>query len=76
MINVINNKRFSTKFNVNLKFIEILRTENETLKSQNDNYKKIIGKALNKINNMFEVGDEFKIIDDLLELSELLKDFK
>ena len=59
-----------------LKFIEILRTENETLKRQNDNYKKIIGKALNKINNMFEVGDEFKIIDDLLELSELLKDFK
>ena len=59
-----------------LKFIEILRTENETLKSQNDNYKKIIGKALNKINNMFEVGDEFKIIDDLLELSEILKDFK
>ena len=59
-----------------LKFIEILRTENETLKRQNDNYKKIIGKALNKINNMFEVGDEFKIIDDLLELSKILKDFK
>jgi hypothetical protein len=59
-----------------LKFIEILRTENETLKSQNDNYKKIIGKALNKINNMFEVGDEFNIIDDLLELSKILKDFK
>ena len=59
-----------------LKFIEILRTENETLKRQNDNYKKIIGKALNKINNMVEVGDEFKIIDDLLELSEILKDFK
>ena len=59
-----------------LKFIEILRTENETLKSQNDNYKKIIGKALDKINNMFEVGDEFKIIDDLLELSKILKDFK
>lgn len=59
-----------------LKFIEILRTENETLKSQNDNYKKIIGKALNKINNMFDVGDEFQIIDDLLELSKILKDFK
>ena len=59
-----------------LKFIEMLRTENETLKSQNDNYKKIISKALDKINNMFEVGDEFKIIDDLLELSEILKDFK
>lgn len=59
-----------------LKFIEILRTENETLKSQNDNYKKIISKALNKINNMFEVGDEFNIIDDLLELSKILKDFK
>ena len=59
-----------------LKFIEMLRTENDILKSQNDNYKKIIGKALNKINNMFEVGDEFKIIDDLLELSKILKDFK
>lgn len=59
-----------------LKFIEMLRTENDILKSQNDNYKKIISKALNKINNMFEVGDEFKIIDDLLELSKILKDFK
>lgn len=59
-----------------LKFIEMLRTENETLKSQNDNYKKIISKALDKINNMFEVGDEFKIIDDLLELSKILKYFK
>lgn len=59
-----------------LKFIEMLRTENDILKSQNDNYKKIISKALDKINNMFEVGNEFKIIDDLLELSEILKDFK
>lgn len=56
-----------------LKFIEKLRTENETLKSQNDNYKKIIGKALGKINNMFEAGDEEKIVDDLLKLSEILK---
>ena len=59
-----------------LKFIEMLRTENDILKSQNDNYKKIISKALDKTNNMFKVGDEFKIIDDLLELSEILKDFK
>ena len=59
-----------------LKFIEMLRTENDILKSRNDNYKKIISKALDKINNMFEVGDEFKIIDHLLELSEILKDFK
>ena len=59
-----------------LKFIEMLRTENDILKSRNDNYKKIISKALDKINNMFEVGDEFKIIDYLLELSEILKDFK
>ena len=59
-----------------LKFIEMLRTENDILKSRNDNYKKIISKALDKINNMFEVGDEFKIIDDLLELSKILKDFK
>lgn len=59
-----------------LKFIEMLRTENDILKSRNDNYKKIISKALDKINNMFEVGDEFDIIDDLLELSEILKDFK
>ena len=59
-----------------LKFMEMLRTENDILKSRNDNYKKIISKALDKINNMFEVGDKFKIIDDLLELSEILKDFK
>ena len=59
-----------------LKFIEMLRTENDILKSRNDNYKKIISKALDKINNMFKVGDEFKNIDDLLELSEILKDFK
>lgn len=59
-----------------LKFIEMLRTENDILKSRNDNYKKIISKALDKINNMFDVGDEFDIIDDLLELSEILKDFK
>lgn len=59
-----------------LKFIEMLRTENDILKSKNDNYKKIISKALDKINNMFEVGDKFKIIDDLLELSKILKDFK
>ena len=59
-----------------LKFIEMLRTENYILKSQNNNYKKIISKALDKINNMFEVGDKFKIIDDLLELSKILKDFK
>ena len=59
-----------------LKFIEILRTENETLKRQNDNDKKIISKAIDKINNMFEVRDKFKIIDDLLELSKILKDFK
>ena len=59
-----------------LKFIEMLRTENDILKSQNDNYKKIISKALDKINNMFEVGYKFKIIDDLLELSKILKDFK
>ena len=49
-----------------LKFIEMLRTENDILKSRNDNYKKIISKALDKINNMFDVGDEFDIIDDLL----------
>lgn len=59
-----------------LKFIEKLRTENETLKSQNDNYKKIIGKALGKINNMFEAGDEYKIVDNLLKLSEILKENK
>ena len=69
-------KEYKEKQEDDLKFIEMLRTENYILKSRNDNYKKIISKALDKINNMFEVGDEFKIIDDLLELSEILKDFK
>lgn len=32
-----------------------------------------IDKALKKINNMFDVGDENKVIDDLLELERILK---
>ena len=34
---------------------------------------KKIDKALNKINNMFELADESKIIDDLLELERILE---
>ena len=33
----------------------------------------IINKALTKIDNMFNKGDEFTIIDDLLELDKILK---
>ena len=41
---------------------------------ENEKLKKKIENALNKINNMFEVGDEYKIIDDLLELMKILKE--
>lgn len=32
-----------------------------------------INKAINKIDDMFNRGDEFTIIDDLIELDKLLK---
>ena len=43
------------------------------LQEETECLKKIIGKALSKINNMFELADESKIIDDLLELEKILK---
>lgn len=38
-----------------------------------DLYEDVINKALNKIESMFNNGDEDKIIDDLLELDKILR---
>ena len=38
-----------------------------------NDYKQRIDKALNKINNMFDNGNENTVIDDLLELEKILK---
>nr|DAQ16387.1 MAG TPA: Protein of unknown function (DUF1192) [Caudoviricetes sp.] len=43
------------------------------LQEENSRYERRINKALNKINNMFDRGDENSIIDDLLELDKILK---
>lgn len=44
----------------------------DELEQENQQLKDIINKANKKIDNMFDVGDENKIIDDLLELQKLL----
>lgn len=45
----------------------------EALEKENQQLKERINKALNKIDNMFNKGDENSIIDDLLELDKILK---
>ena len=45
----------------------------ELLQQENDQLKDRINKAINKIDDMFNNGDEFTIIDDLIELDKLLK---
>lgn len=42
------------------------------LREENQQLKDIINKANKKIDNMFDVGYENKIIDDLLELQKIL----
>ena len=48
--------------------------EKMKLIKENGKLKKKIENAPNKINNMFEVGDEERITDDLLELMKILKE--
>lgn len=36
-------------------------------------YENILDEAIKKINNMFDNGDEDKVIDDLLELDKILR---
>lgn len=43
------------------------------LQQENQQLKDRINKATNKIDDMFNRGDEFTIIDDLIELDKLLK---
>ena len=47
--------------------------EKQKLIKENEKLKMKIENALNKINSMFDIGDEERIIDDLLELSKILK---
>ena len=43
------------------------------LQQENQQLKERINKALNKIDNMFNKGNDNTIIDDLLELNKILK---
>ena len=45
----------------------------EYMYGANINLLTIIDKALKKIDNMFNLGNEYTIIDDLLELDKILK---
>lgn len=49
-----------------------LQQENQQLKEQLQQKEDIINKANKKIDNMFDVGDGNKVIDDLLELQKIL----
>ena len=52
--------------------IDELKKENQQLKEQLKQKEDIINKANKKIEKMFEIGDENKVIDDLLELEKIL----
>ena len=45
----------------------------EELYNQNQKYKEVIDKANKKLTNMFDNGDDNKILEDLLELSKILE---
>lgn len=45
----------------------------QRLQQENERQKEIIDKANKKLNNMFDNGDDNKILDDLLELSKILE---
>ena len=52
--------------------IDELKKENQQLKEQLKQKEDIINKANKKIDNMFDVGDENKVIDNLIELQKIL----
>ena len=56
----------------NARCIDLLIKENQQLKEQLQQKEDIINKANKKIEKMFEIGDENKVIDDLLELQKIL----
>lgn len=45
----------------------------DELQQENKQLKEIIKKALNKIDNMFNEGNDDTVIDDLLELEKILE---
>lgn len=68
----LDGKMYMELSNVN-KSIEIATKD---LQQENQQLKDRINKAINKIDDMFNNGDEFTIIDDLIELDKLLKGYK
>ena len=70
---IVNEVMGSFKMTVDTKGLKKLEKYIDNLELENQELKDRINKAINKINNMFEVGDENKIIDDLLELEKILK---
>lgn len=55
------------------KQLEFYKILSEQLQQENQQLQDRINKATNKIDDMFNRGDEFTIIDDLIELDKLLK---
>ena len=53
--------------------LELEKEKNEKLQQENKQLKEIITKDLNKIDNMFNEGNDDTIIDDLLELERILE---
>lgn len=53
-------------------FMRNLEEENQQLKEKIQQKDNIINKANKKIEKMFEIGDENKVIDDLLEIQKIL----
>lgn len=54
-------------------FIIELQEENSRYERKNKKYKEVIDEANKKLTNMFDNGDDNKILDDLLELSKILE---
>lgn len=53
-------------------FMRSLEEENKQLKEKLQQKEDIINKAYSKIEKMFDIGDENKVIDDLLETQKIL----
>lgn len=53
-------------------FMRSLEEENQQLKEKLQQKEDIINKAYSKIEKMFDIGDENKVIDDLLETQKIL----
>ena len=52
--------------------LQKMKVVNQQLKEQLQQKEDIINKAYSKIEKMFDIGDENKVIDDLLEIQKIL----